>query len=207
MSAKAKRIEADISKINALVAQSHGAIKLISSNINKLSIDLNYRTVADRSGKISEITKVEIQLPERYPFVEPKVIFKTIVFHPNVYSSGQVCLGTKWIPTEGLDLLLERLIKILVFDATILNTKSPANSEALRWYQKKVTSSPNFFPTDTFKKGTRNKSTGGIKWNDTKNKTAAGTIVSCTSCGQKIRVQSSGSGMIKCPKCKTAFKV
>ena len=207
MSAKEKRLGADIAKIKALAAKSIGGIKIVSTTNSRISLELNYKTVADNSGKIASTIVTEIQIPDRYPFVEPKAIFKNKVFHPNVYSSGQVCLGTKWIPTEGLDLLLERLIKILIFDATILNTKSPANTEALSWYRTKVRSAPNFFPTDTFVKNSTSTTKSGIKWKNSPAQNSPDRIVSCHSCGQKIRLSSSGGGTIKCPKCQKTFMV
>ena len=145
MDAKSTRVNADIEKIRDLAKRSNGGIELKSSNNTKITLQLNYKTVADSRGSIRDHSLVTISLSPKYPFTEPKVVFDTPVFHPNVYSSGQVCLGTKWLPTEGLNLLVERLIKILIFEATILNTKSPANSGALTWYRSKVSSHPIFF--------------------------------------------------------------
>ena len=36
--------------------------------------------------------KLEIFLPEEYPMVPPKVLFRTKIFHPNVDKLGRICL-------------------------------------------------------------------------------------------------------------------
>ena len=197
MSAKQTRIDADLSKIAAIAAKSNGAVKIVSHSSTRINLQLHFKTIANSSGSFSEVTDVEIQLPDRYPFIEPKVVFTSKVFHPNVYSSGQVCLGTKWLP-EGLDLLVERLIKILIYDATILNTTSPANSSALNWYRKTVSKNPSIFPTDKFEKNSVNKKPK-IKWTDNSKESQKDKIISCENCGQKLRVPLTDR-KIKCPK-------
>ena len=204
MSAKQTRIDADLSKIAAIATKSNGAVKIVSHSSTRINLQLHFKTIANSSGSFSEVTDVEIQLPDRYPFIEPKVVFTSKVFHPNVYSSGQVCLGTKWLPSEGLDLLVERLIKILIYDATILNTKSPADSSALNWYRKTVSKNPSIFPTDKFEKNSVNKKPK-IKWTDSSKESQKDKIISCGKCGQKLRVPLTGTGKIKCPKCQSSF--
>jgi ubiquitin-protein ligase len=211
MDAKSTRVNADIEKIRDLAKRSNGGIELKSSNNTKITLQLNYKTVADSRGSIRDHSLVTISLSPKYPFTEPKVVFDTPVFHPNVYSSGQVCLGTKWLPTEGLNLLVERLIKILIFEATILNTKSPANSGALTWYRSKVSSHPNFFPTDRFSKNHEASSKTKIKWKSTETipekKTTDTKVISCKNCNQKLRVPDTRDIKVTCRKCGTQFLI
>jgi ubiquitin-protein ligase len=70
------------------------------------------------------------------------------VFNPNVYPSGRVCLGTKWLATETLDLIVLRVAKILTFDSDILNDRAPANMEAAYWYKAALAARPEAFPTE-----------------------------------------------------------
>ena len=49
------------------------------------------------------------------------------------------------VTSEGLDLLVERLIKILIYDATILNTKSPADSST-ELVSQNSQQEPKYFP-------------------------------------------------------------
>lgn len=143
MGAIEERIAQDLQKFSSLSAQTDGRVRVVGTAGNptrRIDVELHYRTAPSRDypRKVQEVTTVRIELMSRYPFVEPSAVITTPIFHPNVFPSGKICLGTKWLPSQGLDLLIRRVIQILTFDPTVLNERSPANGHAVDWYRSAV---------------------------------------------------------------------
>ncbi|BFZ57137.1 Ubiquitin-conjugating enzyme E2 2 [Savitreella phatthalungensis] len=73
--------------------------------------------------------KLILQFEENYPNKPPTVKFISKMFHPNVYSSGDLCLDilqNRWSPTYDVAAILTS-IQSLLNDP---NVNSPANAEA-----------------------------------------------------------------------------
>merc|ERR1712025_1013289 len=78
--------------------------------------------------------KLTITFTEEYPNKPPTVRFVSQMFHPNVYSSGELCLDilqNRWSPTYDVAAVLTS-IQSLLNDP---NTGSPANVEASNLYK------------------------------------------------------------------------
>ena len=56
---------------------------------------------------------MEITIPKEYPIQPPIVNFKTKIFHPNIQTTGYVCIGilSKWNSMTTLDQSIVYLFK------------------------------------------------------------------------------------------------
>ncbi|KAH0571955.1 Ubiquitin-conjugating enzyme E2 [Spironucleus salmonicida] len=76
---------------------------------------------------------LEINFPDGYPTQPPKIVFKTKMFHPNVYNDGRICLdilAERWSPAYDVSSVLVSIQSLLVDP----NPASPANAEASSLY-------------------------------------------------------------------------
>ena len=74
--------------------------------------------------------EVSIYLHAEYPLKQPQLKWLTPIFHPNIHSSGAVCIGAWW-PAKTLDELLLTLGEMVQYKN--LGPKDPMNSRAAAW--------------------------------------------------------------------------
>ena len=82
------------------------------------------------------IFKLQIKLPERYPFVAPKVKFLTKIFHPNI-DENEICidfLEDKWSPVLNISKILLSISSMLIDP----NPESALNDEAAELYENDI---------------------------------------------------------------------
>ena len=85
------------------------------------------------SPYVNGIFKLEIHFPSDYPFKAPKVLFKTKVYHPNISSSGNICLDilkNQWSPALTIGKVLLSISSLL----TDANPKDPLMPEIANEY-------------------------------------------------------------------------
>jgi hypothetical protein len=93
-----------------------------------------YRESSGDRVVVRETHEVGIQLGAGYPRMMPELGWRTPIFHPNISSSGIVCLGgysTHWVPSLQLDqlcVMLWNMIRYANYDV-----ESPYNREAAGW--------------------------------------------------------------------------
>ena len=145
---KDRRLQADYDKVLILISESGGTLKLIRAlGHPPTSYVIEYQCpslVKNTTGQITtrNIHQVEINLGANYPFEKPNARMLTPIFNPHVYSHNAICLGFVWNATETLDTLILRIGALLQLDPKVLDSKSPANSEANQWVQQNRTRIP-----------------------------------------------------------------
>jgi|Deesub1362A_J573_1020465.scaffolds.fasta_scaffold45545_1 ubiquitin-protein ligase len=129
------RLEEDYRNMQELVKKS----KFISFEAFGSPPDRYIVTYTCKGIKLDEVTKevvpanfhqVEIYLPTGYPRVKPNLEWLTPIYHPNIGSNGQVCLGG-WAPAETLDRLCVRLGEIIQYKN--YDEYDPLNASAASW--------------------------------------------------------------------------
>jgi ubiquitin-protein ligase len=111
-------------------------------------LDIEVRTIIGPGPRYRDEHEVKVVLPPNYPASAPQTQMTTRPqpFHPNWYQSGRWCCG-RWNASESLGRHIIRMIRTLQFAPEITDPRSPANSEAGRWYRKHK--SKGLFPCDT----------------------------------------------------------
>lgn len=170
MDARARRLLQEIERIKRLGLVTKGRVELIGvvgEPVRELRVSVRCRTAVSDAFPKAASSKISItfNLLSDYPYREPGVAVDPVVYHPNVFADGRVCMGTGWTRTEFLDLYLQRVMRVLVFEDSITNPKSPANASAMEWYLRTKEKFPGLFPTDDPKlDGSGGPSPAVLKW-------------------------------------------
>ena len=206
------RRQADVVRLQALAAASGGRLVIIEASPTggaPIRIEVRCRTAPSSAypARTADRVRMRINLPARYPFERPTVAIESPIFHPNVFTSGVVCQGDRWIASEGLDLLVRRMIRLVTFDPAHVNPGSAANRAAASWYVAQRSREPSSFPTDrvafdeTAGVGSAPGAAAGAA------AAAARVLRHCSHCRQALRLPAGRQGTVACPACHREFEV
>jgi ubiquitin-protein ligase len=137
-----RRLLSDFEKVKNLVSESGGTLKLIKTTGNpptSYTVEYHCPGIDINSSDqvfLRNLHQAEFNLGLNYPFEKPTARMLTPIFNPHVFSSGAICLGSVWSPTETLDNLILRIGALIQLDPKVLDEKSPANVTANLWVQK-----------------------------------------------------------------------
>ncbi len=189
-----------------LIKRSEGGLKTkgkLDTQADRITLELTLPTVANihYPSDVQASCTIEIQLPLRYPFAPPSAKVLSPQWHPNVWPNGNICLGTRWQATEGLDLFVARIVKLLIYDPLLVNLQSMAHSDAGRWYSQTLKNHPSAFPTIQTHSDHWLRDPRGV------NQTLAKVEKPCPHCNATLRLPAGRSGIVQCPKCRSDFEV
>lgn len=196
MSGLNKRRDADIDRLRLLEQNSRGQLQILQlpqGASNKIRFQLNLPSASNDKypTQVLPAVRFQVELPARYPFEAPVArIGDTPVYHPNVFESGVICVGNKWNPSEGLDVYVTRLCKLLTFDGMLVNLNSIAHAAAGNWYGRARRAHPKSFPSAI------------IDWESVQDK----VVRACPHCAANLRLPTGRSGLVSCPKCNREFE-
>ena len=168
MGIREKRLENDFKELTAFVNNSGDKLAIISTQgkpPHQYVIEYRCRGIEKLQGTepfFRTNHRVEINIGSNYPKEKPDAKFLTPIFHPNIYTSLIVCLGSYWTMAETLSELVLRIGKIIQYSDDILNLNSPANSDAKNWAANNMRR----FPVDTQTFKFTQKPSTTIVWND-----------------------------------------
>ena len=161
----ADRKSTDFSKAKDLASRSGGMLAIDRLAGSEIACRVHIPTARNETfpGIRQETSRILLQLPPRYPFEKPQVLFQTPIWNPNVFAGGRLCYGD-WKVMEFLDLFLIRLMKIVALDPSIINLNSPANASAAIWYRSTLRAQPELFPTRQIESLIRGDARPEIQW-------------------------------------------
>jgi len=204
------RREVDIERLRALAVASGGRIGIVTLPVAgrpRFVLDLGYATVGSQRypAERQASSRIAIDLAPRHPFQPPVTTVLTPIFHPHVFSSSVVCIGSKWLPSEGMDLFVHRVVRLLAFDPLLMNPYSIADGAANAWYQAALRRHPEAFPTDVAALALT-VDEGGGSGSGARAMAAERVIRHCPHCRAGLRVPAGRSGTVRCPACAGDFQ-
>lgn len=85
--------------------------------------------------------RLSITIPDNYPFVPPIMKFKTKIYHPNIDSSGRICLDTlkpnpqgSWKPSINISTLLMQIQILMSYP----NPSDPLDADIASLYTQNI---------------------------------------------------------------------
>lgn len=91
-----QRINREIKRL--VETPPEGIICYATDQLNNLSINIIGPHGSPYEGALFEL---ELEIPDRYPFVPPRMKFLTPVYHPNIDTQGRICMDLLKMPPNG----------------------------------------------------------------------------------------------------------
>jgi ubiquitin-protein ligase len=142
-----RRLQADWESMQRLMKDSHFVkIEAIGNPPEKYVVMFEikglYRPNRDSDPVVREHHELDIYLHADYPRLQPRLHWRTDIFHPNILSpshNGGVCIGI-WTPAESLYALTVRVAEMVQYK--IYNTHDPLDLDAAKWAEENKSKFP-----------------------------------------------------------------
>lgn len=111
--AATRRLNKELSDLRSSEQRLFREIRVDESNI------LHWKGLLcpDQSPYDSGAFKIEINMPEEYPFKPPEIKFLTWIYHPNIDTQGKICLPIispeNWKPYTRIQQIISHLAEML----------------------------------------------------------------------------------------------
>jgi ubiquitin-protein ligase len=204
-SASALRRKNDQKLLSDLIERSAGSLAsegVLNTEADRVTLILKLPTAlsADYPNHGQSHCRISLVFPLRYPFEAPTAKVLTAIWHPNVFPNGNVCLGSRWQASEGIDLFVARVARLLIFDPLLVNLQSMANQSAGAWYARTIKTHPNAFPS------VQAQVTHWLRDPRGQNQAIERVALACPSCSSTLRLPVGRSGVVQCPRCRHEFE-
>jgi ubiquitin-protein ligase len=204
-SASALRRKTDQKLLSDLIDRSAGSLAsegALNTGSDRVTLILKLPTAssADYPNHSQIHCRFSLMFPLRYPFEAPTAKVLSTIWHPNVFANGNVCLGSRWQASEGIDLFVARVARLLTFDPLLVNLQSMANQAAGEWYARALKTSPNAFPS------VQAHATHWLRDPRGQNQVLERVALNCPACSTTLRLPAGRSGLVQCPKCRHEFE-
>lgn len=87
--------------------------------------------------KKQDVTTVRINLPDDFPDSSPSVLVVEgdVPWHVNWWRDGRMCTGNIWSINMWLYQFVSKVGRVLAFDESVTNPNSPANRDAIPYWE------------------------------------------------------------------------
>lgn len=196
----AQRLKNDDIQLSSFIQQTPNIqiIEKVGNPPTKYIFEFQLKGITglDGNGKaiFAEKHTVEMVLHDDYPMSMPFMRFHTPIFHPNVWSGGNICLGWFEIPYQISD-VCAHVAKMI--DYQIYDLNSPSNYKATEWAKSNSSLFPlshstlnnHQIPNDEL-------ATMSLKMMDTKRETVQVDIV-ITRTGQRYSIEVALDSLVR----------
>lgn len=136
-----RRRQADLERLRELAAANPGRIEIVAVEgepPTMIRFRLNCQSITELPATGQPVLGnhhvLRVHFGQRYPLEPPLVYVESPIANPHVFpTTRRICIGAAWIPSETLDLFVQRVWAILAWDPQIIDPGSPANMTALKW--------------------------------------------------------------------------